>query len=126
MTVETQPETTSQNGSSGATIPVENPATGETVAHVPDMSAEEVAALVARARAAQPAWEALGFEGRKSVMLEARKWLIENRRRMIDTVVEESGKTFEDAQLAEVFFCADALGFWGKSAEKYLRDERVR
>ena len=29
MTVETQPETTSQNGSSGATIPVENPATGE-------------------------------------------------------------------------------------------------
>ena len=40
--------------------------------------------------------------------------------------VEESGKTFEDAQLAEVFFCSDALGFWGKSADKYLRDERVR
>ena len=126
MTVETQPETTSKNGSSGATIPVENPATGETIAHVPDMSAEEIAAMVERARAAQPAWEALGFEGRKSVMLEARKWLIENRHRMIQTVVEESGKTFEDAQLAEVFFCSDSLGFWGKTAEKYLADERVR
>ena len=81
MTVETPQPTTSQNGhSTGNTIPVENPATGEIVAHVPDMSAEEVAGLVERARAAQPAWEALGFEGRKAVMLEARKWLIENRR----------------------------------------------
>ena len=127
MTVETPQPTTSQNGhSTGNTIPVENPATGEIIAHVPDMSAEEVAGLVQRARAAQPAWEALGFEGRKAVMLEARKWLIQNRRRMIETVVEESGKTFEDAQLAEVFFCADSLGFWGKIAEKYLADEKVK
>ena len=126
MTVET-PQPTSHNGSpAGNTIPVENPATGEIIAHVPDMSAEEVAGLVERARAAQPAWEALGFDGRRAVMLEARKWLIQNRRRMIETVVEESGKTFEDAQLAEVFFCADSLGFWAKRAEKYLADERVR
>src|SRR5918996_6009694 len=125
MATATQP-TTSQNGApSGNTIPVENPATGEIIAHVPDMSAEEVAGLVARARAAQPAWEALGFEGRKAVMLEARKWLIETRQRMIDTIVEESGKTPEDAQLAEIFFTADSLGFWGKAAEGYLADERV-
>ena len=115
MTVETPQPTTPQNGSStGNTIPVENPATGEIIAHVPDMSAEEVAELVERARAAQPAWEALGFEGRRTVMLEARKWLIENRERMIETIVEETGKTCEDAQLAEVFFCADSLGFWAQ------------
>ena len=126
MTVETPEAQAQTNGSSGATIPVENPATGQTIAHVPDMSSEEVTALVARARAAQPAWEALGFEGRRSVMLEARKWLVENRERMIETVVEESGKTFEDAQLAEVFFCADSLGFWGKVAAKYLADEKVK
>jgi acyl-CoA reductase-like NAD-dependent aldehyde dehydrogenase len=126
MATLTQPKTTTQNGSSGASIPVENPATGAIVAHVPDMGGDEVAALVERARAAQPAWEALGFEGRRTVMLEARKWLIDNRERMIETIVEESGKTWEDAQLAEVFFCADSLGFWGKSAAKYLADERVR
>ena len=54
-------------------------------------------------------------------MLEARKWLIENRDRMIETVIEE---TRQDAsrtrQLAEVFFCADSLGFWAKKAPKYL------
>ena len=127
MTVETPQPTTSQNGSqTGNTIPVENPATGEIVAHVPDLNAEEVAALVARARAAQPAWDALGFEGRRAVMLEARKWLVDNRDRMIETIVEETGKTYEDALLAEVFFCADSLGFWAKAAEKYLADEKVK
>jgi acyl-CoA reductase-like NAD-dependent aldehyde dehydrogenase len=107
-------------------IPVENPATGEVIAHVPDLGAAEVKELVDRARAAQPGWEALGFEGRGEVMRAARRWLIQNRDRMIETIIEETGKTREDAQLAEVFFTADSLGFWAKAAPKYLADERMR
>ena len=42
-------------------IVVENPATGEEIAVVENMSAAQVEALVARARAAQPGWAALGF-----------------------------------------------------------------
>ena len=49
-------------------IGVENPATGEQIAVVPDMSTERVKAVVARARAAQPAWEALGFAERARLM----------------------------------------------------------
>jgi len=44
-----------------ATISVENPATGETIREVAAVAPEDVAAVVERARAAQPAWEALGF-----------------------------------------------------------------
>ncbi|MBA3301040.1 MAG: aldehyde dehydrogenase family protein [Thermoleophilaceae bacterium] len=113
------------NGSA-ATIAVENPATGETIAHVPDMGASEIDALVVRARAAQPAWEALGYEGRAEVMYEARRWLIQNRERMITTLMEECGKTHEDAQLSEIGYMADAFGFWAKNAPKYLKDERLR
>ena len=40
-----------------------NPATGEQVGSVPVDSAGDVAAAVARIRANQPAWEALGFKG---------------------------------------------------------------
>ena len=58
-----------------AQIEVENPATGEVVATVPDLGPEEVAAAVATARAAQPAWNELGFEGRAEVLLAARSWL---------------------------------------------------
>jgi acyl-CoA reductase-like NAD-dependent aldehyde dehydrogenase len=107
-------------------IPVENPATGETVGHVPDMGRDRVADLVARARRAQPAWEALGFEGRAEIMYEARSWIVENRERMLGTIMEETGKTREDAIVGDWSFVCDSLGFWAKRAQTYLKDERVR
>jgi acyl-CoA reductase-like NAD-dependent aldehyde dehydrogenase len=126
-TVERQSPDTGRNGGPDApTIAVENPATGEIVGHVPDMGAEQVAGLARRARAAQPAWNALGFDGRAEVMRDVREWLIDNRDRMIQTIVDETGKTREDAQLAEIFLTADALGFWAKRAAGYLADERIR
>jgi acyl-CoA reductase-like NAD-dependent aldehyde dehydrogenase len=107
-------------------VEVVNPATGEVIARVPDLSAAQVAELARKGRAAQAAWEALGFEGRGRVLLRAQKWLLDNAERVIETIVSETGKTWEDAQLAEISYGANALGFWAKNAEKYLGDERVR
>lgn len=121
-----EPRAAGGNGASGGRIPVENPATGQTVAHVPEMDAAEVAELVARARRAQPSWEALGFEGRAEVMYAARAWIVDNRDRMLRTIMEETGKTREDAIVGDWSFICDSLGFWAKRAEGYLKDERVR
>jgi acyl-CoA reductase-like NAD-dependent aldehyde dehydrogenase len=107
-------------------IEVENPATGKIVGTVPKMLPEDVAELVARARRAQPGWEALGFEGRARVLRRAQSWVVNNADRIIQTIVSETGKTWEDAQLAEVGYVAPAFGFWAKNAEKYLADERVK
>jgi acyl-CoA reductase-like NAD-dependent aldehyde dehydrogenase len=107
-------------------IPVENPATGEVITTVPDLSADEVKQIVARAREAQPGWEAMGFEERGRVFLRAQKWVTENAERIIDVIVSETGKTYEDAQLAEISYAANAFGFWAKMAPEYLEDERVR
>src|SRR3954454_6226755 len=107
-------------------IAVENPATGQVIATVPDQSADEVKEIAAKGRAAQPGWEALGFAGRARVMRRAQKWLLDNAERVIETIVSETGKTWEDAQLAEISYGANAFGFWAKNAEKYLGDERVR
>ncbi len=111
---------------SGDEIPVVNPATGETIATVPDLSAAEVQAMAERGRAVQPAWDALGFEGRGRVLLRAQKWLIDHRERVIDTIVSETGKTYEDAQIAELSYGASAFGFWAKNADKYLADQKVK
>jgi acyl-CoA reductase-like NAD-dependent aldehyde dehydrogenase len=119
-------EQTRQATGNGAAIAVENPATGETIAHVPDLSPEQVAELARKGRAAQPDWHALGFDGRAAVMQDMKRWLIENRRRMTEAIVEETGKVFEDAMMLEVFFVADTLNFWAKKASKYLADERIR
>ena len=108
------------------TIEVENPATGQVIRSLPVTPPDEVAELVARARAAQPAWEALGFEGRARVLRRMQKWMIDNAERVIETIVDESGKTYEDASIVELSYGAGACGFWAKRAPKYLADERVR
>ncbi len=108
-----------------ATIAVENPATGAVIRTVPLLGPAELADMARRARAAQPGWEALGFGGRGAVMHRAREWMFDNADRVIDVVVEETGKTREDAQLADLLYVVTALAFWARQAEKYLADEHV-
>jgi acyl-CoA reductase-like NAD-dependent aldehyde dehydrogenase len=117
---------TQSNGAGGKTIEVRNPATGEVIANVPAITPDDVAGLAERARAAQPGWEALGFEGRARVLRRAQKWVTDNADRIIETIVAENGKTYEDALLAEVSYAASAFGFWAKNAPGYLADEKVR
>src|SRR5579875_813378 len=106
-------------------IVVENPATGEVIGTVPEYGAAEIAEMAKRARAAQREWEALGFEGRGQVLKRAQRWVIDNADRIAETIVKETGKTYEDAQFAELAYAANAFGFWAKRAPKYLADEKV-
>ena len=123
----TAPHGVQGNGAGGGpTIEVRNPATGQVIANVPAITTDDVAGLAARARRAQPAWEALGFEGRGRVLLRAQKWVTENGDRIARTIVEENGKAYEDALVAEVNYAANAFGFWAKNASQYLADEKVK
>ena len=125
-TVDEHPVATNGTVAAAGDIAVENPATGEVIAHVPDMTAEQVADLARAARAAQPAWEALGFEGRGRILRRAQKWVVDNSERLIQTIVSETGKAYEDALIAEVMYGANAFGFWSKNAPAFLADERVK
>jgi acyl-CoA reductase-like NAD-dependent aldehyde dehydrogenase len=107
-------------------IPVENPATGEILTTVPDLDAATVAEMAVRGRAAQPGWEAFGFDGRARVLSRMQKWLMDHADQVTDTIISETGKTFEDARLAEIAYGGSAFGFWAKNAGEYLADERVR
>ena len=107
-------------------IPVENPATGEVIRSVRNLGPEEVAELARRGRAAQPAWEALGFEGRARILRRCQKWMLEQAERVAGTIVAETGKAWEDAEIIELGYAAGALGYWAKHAPAYLADERVR
>jgi len=120
------PESRNGAGDASTGIPVENPATGEIVATVPDLDAATVAEMAARGRAAQPEWEAYGFDGRARVLLRAQKWVMDNAERVVSTICSETGKTFEDASLAEIGYAGNAFGFWAKEAPHYLADERIK
>ena len=122
----TAPSTASNGGGATGSIEVENPATGQVIASVPVVAPDDVAALVARARRAQIGWDALGFDGRAAVMKRCQKWISDNAERVIETIVSETGKTYEDALLSEVGYAESAFAFWARNAAKYLAEERVK
>ncbi len=125
MATTTEPQT---NGSTANqdTIAVENPATGEVITTLIACTPEQLAEMASKARQAQPAWQALGFAGRARVLRRMQKWVLDNSDRFLDTLVSETGKTREDAALAELGYAASSFGFWAKNAPKYLADEKVK
>ena len=90
------------------------------------MSAHDVAAGARRARAAQPEWQALGYEGRARIFRRMQRWMLDNAESVIETICAETGKPYEDALIAEVGYGAAAFPFWAKAAPKYLADHRIR
>ena len=121
MTSTAQPETAETNGAATDSIAVDNPATGELITTVPLLDAQALSELAARAREAQPQWEAIGLDGRARIMRRAQKWMLDNAERVLDTVVSETGKTYEDAQVADFGYTVSALGFWAKEAAEVPR-----
>ncbi len=106
------------------TFEVTNPATCEIIARLPIQSVAEVREAVQRARAAQPAWEAIGAEGRARIMRKLRRIAVAHKEQMIATIVSESGKPRIEA-LTEILYLADVLTYYCAHAKKFLADENV-
>ncbi|MGZ3366827.1 MAG: bifunctional proline dehydrogenase/L-glutamate gamma-semialdehyde dehydrogenase PutA, partial [Caulobacteraceae bacterium] len=98
--------------------PVRSPATRALVlGHVTEPSPAAIDEAFARARAAQPAWDALGGAGRARVLRAMADALENDRDRLIAQVVREAGKTFPDA-VAEVREAADFCRYYALLAER--------
>ena len=113
------------NGGGTERIEVLNPATGATVGSVAVSSPEDVAETVARVRANQAEWEALGIEGRYGWLGKLRDWLLDNSERIADTMQAETGKVRGDTS-AETIYLTDLINFYGTKAAKFIGDETVR
>ncbi len=110
------------NGSAAERIEVLNPATGATIGSVTVDSPERVAETVARVRANQAEWEALGIEGRYHWLGKLRDWLLDNHERVLDTMQAETGKVRGDTT-AETVYLTDLINFYGTKAAKFIGDE---
>jgi len=96
-----------------------NPIDGSIIASYPNTSAADVNAAVARAHGASLAWQALGFRGRRKVLL---KWASEITKQ-VDEIAEivrvETGKPISDATL-EATLALGHLAWAAKHAENVL------
>jgi acyl-CoA reductase-like NAD-dependent aldehyde dehydrogenase len=116
-------EASTGNGA-GQTFDVLNPADGSVIASVPVDGPAEVAATVARVRSSQPAWEALGIQGRARWMAKLRDWILDHNDEIAATMQRETGKVWAEAS-SETPYLLDLINFYSKKAGKYIGDERV-
>jgi acyl-CoA reductase-like NAD-dependent aldehyde dehydrogenase len=107
-------------------IEVRSPADGSLVGTVPDMSAAQVHAVAQRLRAAQPAWEAIGFTGRRAWLERFRDWILDNEDLLLRLVQHETGKSWGDLPIGEIVASVDVLNYWARNAEKFLAPEKTR
>lgn len=108
------------------TIEVTSPVDGSVVGSVPHTTPAEVEAVAQRLRAAQPAWEALGFEGRNVWLRRFRDWLYDHEDELLRLVQSETGKTWGDLTLGEVTPSVDVLNYFIKHGERFLSPHRER
>src|SRR5580698_551650 len=102
-----------------------NPATGEILRELDCAGEREVEAVVARARAAQPAWASLGLRRRIAIVGEFQKKLLEKKSEIAAVVTREAGKPLAESLVTEVLVVLDAARFLIDNAWNLLRDEPV-
>jgi len=102
-----------------------SPATGEPVGEIIVSTPDEVTAVIARARAAQPAWAALPAAERAAIIARALDVLLARKDEILATVQAESGKPLVEALAIEIVPSCDFINYWAGRAAKDLADERV-
>ncbi len=110
-----------QNADSGASIPVTNPATGETLGTVPKMGAEETRRAIAAAEAAMPAWRATTAREKSQVLRRWYELLMENKEDLALLMTTEQGKPIRESR-GEIDYAADYIEWFAEEARRIYGD----
>ena len=120
------------DGEDGATFDVTNPARGDVIASVADISRAQAAQAIAAAETAQKDWAKWTGKERAAVL---RKWfdlMIENQRDLGIILTAEMGKPLSEA-VGEIgygasfieFFAEEAKRIYGETIPGHQRDKRI-
>ena len=102
-----------------------NPATGEVLGELDSAGPTEVRAAVARARAAQPEWNAWGIRNRIEVLRRFQQILLAGKTDVARRITLEAGKPLVEALLTEVLVVLDAARFLIDNAFAILREQTL-
>src|SRR5713101_6769507 len=125
-----RPAYTSSQMATNVELPVSriasvNPATGEVLGELDSAGPTEVRAVVARARAAQPDWNAWGIRNRVKVLRRFQQILLARKIDVARLITQEAGKPFVESLLTEVLVVLDAARFLVENAYSLLREEKL-
>ncbi len=104
----------------GATFDSHFPVTGEVVGTYPIHEASEVNEAVAAARVVSPAWQKLGFVGRRKVLIAWSSLIMDRVDEITELISRETGKPVSDAKL-ETSLAIAHLGWASRHAQEVMR-----
>ncbi len=107
------------------TISSVNPATQEILRTFACATEDEVHSAVARARAAQLGWNALGVRGRLEFLDEFQRLLQEKKSGVARTIAAEAGKPYVEALTTEILVVLDAARFLLENAVPLLGEQSL-
>jgi len=102
---------------SGATFPVENPATGDILATVPSVGSEETRRAIEAARTAYPLWRAKKAVDRAKVLRRWYELMLEHQDDLALLMTLEQGKPLVEAK-GEVLYAASFLEWFAEEAKR--------
>ena len=106
---------------SGKTFPVDNPATGEIIANVPDLGAQETREAVEAAHRAFPGWSKKTAKERAVIL---RKWfdlILANQEDLARLMTLEQGKPLAESR-AEVAYAGGFLEWFAEEGKRIYGD----
>ncbi|YCI06465.1 NAD-dependent succinate-semialdehyde dehydrogenase (plasmid) [Ensifer sp. D2-11] len=106
---------------SGKTFEVTNPATGEVVATLPDMSRTETTRAIDAAHAAQKAWGKKTGKERAAVLRALHDLIVANADDLATILTMEMGKPLAEAK-GEVLYGASYVEWFGEEAKRVYGD----
>jgi succinate-semialdehyde dehydrogenase / glutarate-semialdehyde dehydrogenase len=106
-----------RGAASGRTMPVENPATRQTLTHVADAGPADAKAAVAAAAAAQPAWAATAPRTRSDILRRAYERITARTDELALLMTAEMGKPVAEAR-GEVAYGAEFLRWFSEEATR--------
>ena len=102
-----------------------NPATGEEIGTVPNTDLNALPEMFAHARSAQKIWARRSYRERARALRLMRDYIVANAEELSEIVSKSNGKTRVDALATEVLPCTLACDWYGKHAEKVLKDKKL-
>lgn len=104
---------------------VTNPLNGARLYSLPVATPDQARAAMEQARAAADSLAATALEERLAAVRALVNYLQANRERLLDRIVEESGRCRGDAMISDLFQLTEDLNWLIDNAPKVLADERL-
>lgn len=105
------------------TIAVHNPRTGAFLYEIQELEYAELQPVMERARAAAPKLSAMSVAERLQLAGRIKRYIQQHRERIIQQIVDETGKPRLEALMTEIFPSLDLIQYYEKNAVKILADQ---